>query len=289
MNDVDDEDILGDLIAQGNPTKEVDDAVGGLLTEGDLEQADSQPDVDAESEREEVAKADDPVSTQAPAAEEARMRLAAQHEASRARAEQAASKAEQDAAAAGAEYQQAQVAWREARRKSLTNIDDDDDAAVDAEAKAQEALLEARDRRKDHLAYRDQAASKAKQLQEEPNLEMLSWFERNRRYDTDGAFKAEADKVATDLEHTQGLDPRKPQFWAKLDEGLNKGRRMIANGRTTPTPQPSSGKRGSGKKRDTASSNEATLMLSVGLDPKDPEHLAELRENYNRVKKVLAA
>jgi len=270
MRDVDDEDILGDLIAQGSPTREVDEAVGALLTED-----------------EPVAAEDEPTRSE-PQVDEARLRLAAQHEANRARAEQAAAKAEQDAAAADVAYQAAQKAWQDARRKSLDGTLDED-AAVAAEAAAQEKMLEARDHRKAWIDYRDQVAKQAAQFQQEPNLEMLAWFDRNSRYEKDAAFKADADAAAIDLEHKQGLDPRKPQFWKKLDEKLSEGRRMSANGRTTPTPQASPGSRGGGGKKNAASHNESTLMRSVGLDPEDAMHLAEFRENYNRVRKVLAA
>lgn len=269
------DDLLGDLLSQAQPTNEIDNAAaelfdGGVSNDVDDPQPERKPEPQSKPDTDRLHQSE-------------RERLLALHESQKLRAERAAAESKQALDAIDSAVAAAQDALTKAKRAALDAGSGEEADAVAAETAAQKALFDAMLRRQSAEQHHQAAQQAAQSATAEPNLDLLAWRERNPKYGSDAAFTAEADRIAIELEHTEGLDTRRPQFWKKLDERLNRGKRMQPNGRTGPNPARTPPSQPAEPRADKASRNEATLMEAIGLDPSDADHLAELRKQHARV------
>ena len=188
--------------------------------------------------------------------------------------------AEQQQALSVAQQWQAHYAAKQQEladiRAKLIEADDLDKTAEERVA-IQESLaaatLDVREAKKGF----EQAVAYHQQVSHPRPKATTDWINGNKRYQTDPAYRARADKLAAQLENQEGLNPSHPRFYQELDKRLMTKKPLGRPGKNGAAPVRRSSQ--SAQSKDSASDFDRRFMVRVGLNPADKKHLAEWKHH----------
>lgn len=152
-------------------------------------------------------------------------------------------------------------------------------AAEDAYHEAREALLEARRSREQWVKYGEEE----RRMATPEAVAAQAWMKANPRFESDAAFRDEANRVFNELTN-EARDPRKPEFFAELDRRLRSKKPMTNRAKSSgaPVSRERATPRADNPSSKGPSEKEAKWMRDFGLDPNNAKHVKRW-QNEKRV------
>lgn len=175
----------------------------------------------------------------------------------------------------------AQLAYKEARKKVLDGLAEDD-----AEIAAHDAVMSARYQVDKATDSEQQAEQWRESLANAPQLApaQQAWLDANPGYQSDQRFQAQAKAAMRELVN-QGYDPTHQAFYRRLDNKLRESPRMGQGSRRAPNAPAIRTSKTSGS-GDRLSQSEAGFLRKIGLNPAAKNVQAEWRTAKQHTKRI---